>query len=86
MKKTTEKLWNDYLSDECSRIDTEEERNLLEASAKRYEKLTSLLTKEASELLEAYTDTIFEMNSILAKRAFSKGCEFAVSFLIEATK
>ena len=34
MKETLEKLWNEYLLDECAPIDTDEERNL---SRKRVE-------------------------------------------------
>ena len=46
MKETLEKLWNEYLLDECAEIDTDEERKL-------------------------------------TKKAFLRGCKFAVSFLLE---
>ena len=84
MKETLEKLWNDYLLDECAAIDSEEERALLKHALEKYEAAHDLLTKEQCEAIEAYVDALSEIDSLFARKAFLKGCEFATSFLIEA--
>lgn len=86
MKNTLEKLWNDYLCDECSEIDSEEERELLKAAVEKHDIINGFLTKEQSKLVEEYVDILIEMNSFFSRKAFSKGCEFATSFFIEATE
>ena len=83
MKKTLEKLWNDYLSDECAAIDTDEERQLTKKVLRLHEKANALLSKEQQEVVEGYVDALFDAEAILVKKAFFKGCEFAVSFLLE---
>lgn len=83
MKKTLEKLWIEYLSDECAMIDTEEERNLTKKTVMLHEKATALLNKEQEEAVEKYVDALCEIEAVFVKKAFVKGCEFAVSFLLE---
>ena len=53
MKKTLEKLWNEYLLDENAAV-------------------------------SKYVDSLCEMNSLFAKKAFFTGCEFTFSFFFEA--
>ena len=84
MKKTLERLWKDYLCDECSEIDTEEEKELLKDVIEKHEAVNGLLTKEQIDLVDTYVDALCDMNSFFVKKAFVKGCEFAASFLIEA--
>ena len=84
MKITLEKLWNEYLLEQCSAMDTDEERELTKKAVELHEQVTDLLTAEQQHAVEAYVDALCEINSLFAKKAFLKGCEFAVSFLLEA--
>ena len=83
MKKTMEKLWNDYLLDECAVMDAEE-RALLEKVMEMQRVASALLTKEQNEAVEKYIEALYEIQSFFAKKAFFKGCEFATSFFLEA--
>ena len=84
MKETLDKLWKEYLSDECAEIDTDEERNLTKKTVELHEKASALLNKEQADAVEEYVDAVCDVESFFAKKAFFKGCEFAVSFLLEA--
>lgn len=84
MKETLEKLWNEYLSEKCTAIDTVEERKLAKVSIELHEKVKALLDREQNDAVEKYVDSLYEFESVLAKKAFRKGCEFAVSFLLES--
>ena len=84
MKKTLEKLWNEYLLDECSSLDTDEGRNLTKKAAELHKKADSLLNKEQKDAVESYVEALYSIESFFVKKAFFKGCEFAVSFLLEA--
>ncbi len=83
MKETLEKLWDEYLSDECAVIDTDEERKLTKKTLELHEKVNGLLNKEQEEAVEKYVDVLCDMEALFVKKAFFKGCEFAVSFLLE---
>ena len=83
MKKTLEKLWNDYLLDECALISSDEERSLTKKTSQLHEKATNILNKDQKDAVEKYIDALCEIESFFAKKAFIKGCEFAVSFLTE---
>ena len=84
MKNTLERLWNNYLSDECAKMNTEEERLLTKASAELHQKVSALLNQEQEAAMRSYVDTLCNLDAIFAKKAFFRGCEFAVSFLLEA--
>lgn len=84
MKKTLGKLWNEYLFDECAAIDTDEERALLKKTVDLHEKLNALLDKEAIGILEEYAEILSTMEAYSVKKAFFKGCEFAVTFILES--
>ena len=84
MKKTLEKLWNEYLLDKCAGIDTDEERELIEKALKLHQKAKALLNEEQENAVEKYIDALCDIDTIFMKKAFFKGCEFAVSFLLEA--
>ena len=84
MKTTLEKLWSDYLIDECAAIDTDEERNLTAVAAELHKKANELLNKEQEAAVEKYVSALFDVNAVFVKKAFLKGCEFSVSFLLES--
>ncbi|MBQ8371438.1 MAG: hypothetical protein IJX38_00660 [Clostridia bacterium] len=84
MKKVLEKLWNEYLSDECAAIDTDEERCLAKKSVELHEKASALLSKAQEDAVEKYVDALCDIEILFARKAFFKGCEFALSFLLEA--
>ena len=84
MKELLENLWNDYLMEKCAVIDTEEERELNKTAAELHENLNNLLNEEQKNALELYVDALLDSESLLVKKAFFKGCEFAVSFILEA--
>lgn len=84
MKQTLEKLWNDYLLDECSMIDTDEERMLTKKVAELHESANILLNKAQQDAVEKYVDALCDIEALFVKKAFLKGCEFSVSFLLEA--
>ena len=84
MKTTLEKLWNEYLSGECAKIDTDEERELMKKAVELHEKANALLNTEQKDAVEKYVDALCDTESVFVKKAFFKGCEFSVSFLLEA--
>ena len=84
MKETLEKLWNDYLLDECAVMDTDEERALTKKTAELHEKANALLNKDQQDAVQEFVDALCDLESLFVKKAFCKGCEFAVSFLLEA--
>ena len=83
MKKELEKLWNEYFSDECSNVDSDEERKLIKYAVELHEKVFAILNEEQQNAVEKYVDALYDMEDIFVKKAFFKGCEFAVSFLAE---
>ena len=83
MKTTLEKLWDEYLLDECAEIDTDEERKLTRTTAELHEKANDLLNNEQKDAVEKYVNALCDMEALFVKKAFLKGCEFAVSFLLE---
>ena len=83
MKETLEKLWNNYLLDECSDIDTDEERQFIKKTAELHDRVNALINQEQADAMEEYVDAVSQIDAFLVKKAFCKGCEFAVSFLLE---
>ena len=86
MNITLEKLWSEYFAEECAAIDTKKERALAKQALQMHNIANELLTKEQSEALEKYIEVLFEMQDSFVKKAFFKGCEFAISFLLETGK
>ncbi len=84
MKETLEKLWAEYLAEKCAQMDTDEERELTRRSGKLHEEVNALLNKDQMEAVEKYVDAIYDMEALFVKKAFFKGCEFTLSFLLEA--
>ena len=81
MKETIEKLWNEYFSEQCAEINTEEERNLTRKAVELHEKVNALLNEEGKNALEEYVDALCDIEALFARKAFCKGCKFAISFL-----
>lgn len=84
MKETLEKLWHEYLLDECAEMDTAEERDLTKKTKELHEKANAMLNNDQRRAVEKYVDALCDMDALFVKKAFLKGCEFAVSFLFEA--
>ena len=84
MKKTIEKLWDEYLMDECAAIEDNEERELTKKVAELHKAANALLDVKQQMAVEEYVETLSDLEALFVKKAFFKGCEFAVSFLLEA--
>ena len=85
MEKTLEKLWNEYFSEECAALDTDEERALSKKAAELEERVCAFFSEEQREAVQKYADALCDLNALYARKAFCKGCMFAVSFLMEAS-
>ena len=83
MRQCLEKLWKEYFSDECAVMDTDEERMLAKKAVELHEKANALLNKEQEEHVEKYVDALCDIEGRFVKKAFFKGCEFAISFLTD---
>ena len=81
MKETLEKLWDEYLSDECATIETEEEKILTKKAVELHEIANNLLNDAQQNAVEKYIDALCDIEALFARKAFCKGCEFAISFL-----
>ena len=85
MKNVIEKLWDEYFSEECAVLNTEEEKELIERVVKAQKEANELLNREQREKVEKFVETLHEMHGISLKKAFCSGCEFATSFLLETS-
>ena len=83
MKDTLKKLWHDYLLDECGKIKTDDERELLSKLADLSHEIEIALG-DKSRLLDEYTSHLWDANSYLVTRAFCQGISFTANFLFEA--
>ena len=84
MHPLLETLWNEYLSEKCAAIESDEEKNLIKAVGKRYEEVSALLNKEQRDAMETHLDALCDIEAHFIKKAFFKGCQFASAFLSEA--
>ena len=84
MTETIEKLWNEYFAESCSGIETAEEKVLIKRVIETHKALHVLLTKEQNDTMETHMEAVYEMQGSFVKKAFMKGCEFALSFALEA--
>lgn len=80
MKEIFENLWNEYLWDKCTTIDSDEERELIKRSAQLHEKVNALLDDDEEKAVNKYIDSIYDIESLFIKKAFFKDCEFATAF------
>ena len=83
MKNILENLWNEYLLDECAVMDTDEERTLTKKAVELHEIANALLNKEQEDAIEQYVNVLHDIEALFAKKAFFKGCEFALAFLLD---
>ena len=86
MKSLLEKLWNDYLVDECAILKTAEEKELAAKAAALHEQANAMLAEGQRAAVEQYLDALCDLDAIFARKAFVRGCEFAVAFLREAER
>ena len=84
MKETLKRLWHEYLLEECSTINTDEERRLTKKALELHDKANALLDKDQQKAVEDYFDALCDVDAVFARKAFICGCSFAVSFLLEA--
>ncbi len=84
MKETLEKLWNDYLLDECATMDSDEERALTKKMGELHEQANRLLNESQQKAVEAFVEAAYDLEALFVKKAFFRECEFAVSFLLES--
>ena len=80
--KIMDKLWSNYLSEECARVETEEGKRLAMAAIRLHEEASSTLTEEQVQAMEKYVDAICDTEESVVKEAFFKGCAFTFSFLL----
>ena len=80
MKETLEKLWNEYLLDECAGIDTNEERELTKNTAELHEKANALLNKEQRDAVKNMLMNCAILKRYLLKRHSSKGVNLRFRF------
>ena len=80
MKEALDKLWSEYLSDECAVMDTDEERYLTKKTAELHEKANALLNTEQKAAMEKYVDVLQSLDDLFVRKAFFKGCEFTFAF------
>ena len=86
MTENFEKLWQEYFFEECTRIETSEEKEIIRKTAELHEKVDALLTKEESEAMQEYVDCIYDSAETFYKKAFMKGVRLAISLFLEAYK
>ena len=84
MKSRLEKLWNEYLAEECAVIDTDEERRITKIAAELHEKVNAMLNDEQKIAVEKFVDALCDAEAAFTKKAFFKGCEFATPFFLES--
>ena len=70
--------------DECSQIDTDDERKLMKKIVESRKRISTSFNKEQETAFEEHIDLLYDINAIFARKAFIKGCEFAVSFMSES--
>ena len=81
---TIKKLWREYLAEESATMD-DEERKLTKTAARLHEEMNGLISKEAYKAVEKHLEALYELSALTEEKAFIKGCEFAISFLLEAS-
>ncbi len=81
MKEILENLWSEYLAKKCAVIETAEERAAIKKTDELHKKAKELLTQEQNITLNKYVEALYDSQGLFVKKAFFKGCEFAVSFL-----
>lgn len=81
MKEIFGRVWDEHFFENCSDIEKEEDRELLEKAATLREKMFSMLNQEQKIVLTEYIEVLAELETLVAKNAFLKGCDFTSSFI-----
>jgi hypothetical protein len=84
MKETLENLWYEYILDGCAKIDTDEEMDLTKKIVHLHARANALLNEDQQIAVKEYVDAVHDLEALFAKKAFFKGCEFAISFILES--
>ena len=82
MNKILNDLWDEYMAERCAMISTEDERMLIKKAARLHERVSDLLDEKQRAVLEEYIEALYDTNALLSKKAFFKGCEFGISFIL----
>ena len=83
MKISLDDLWNEYLFEKCSEIESDEERKLTQRIAELHNKVNYLLNEDQQKAVEEYIGALYDIDALFVKKAFFKGCRFAVSFFTD---
>jgi len=83
MKKVIEEFWSEYFFEKCAAIDSVEEKELIKKAAELHKNINRSMTEEQNAILEKYIEVLYKMQALFCKKTFFKGCEFAISFLLE---
>jgi len=86
MKKVLEKLWSEYLWEDCAVMETNEERALAKKAVDLHREALALLNEEQEKAVERYLDALSDTEALYVRKAFFKGCKFAVAFLVETER
>ncbi len=84
MRETLENLWKEYFAEKCALIDTKKEKELAKKAVEKHKIANELMTKEQINAVEKYVDILCEIQDSFVRKAFFKGCEFTISFLMES--
>lgn len=84
MKNTLKDLWYNYFSEDCGKMNSDEERNLSKLLSELDEALHATLTDEQLKLLKKVNGVLDNLNSIFTLKAFMKGVCFASKYMLEA--
>lgn len=82
MSILSEQLWDEYFAEKCAAIETEEEKALIKRTIEKHNDVNAILTDAQKKAVEQYAETVYEMQGLLAKKAFFMGFEFARSFFL----
>ena len=83
MKEIIEKLWNEYLMEECAESISSEENELWEQNGKFRETLYTMLPDEQKVNIDNYIEAFCNIQEKCIKKAFFMGCKFTLSFVSE---
>lgn len=82
-KEIIKRLWYDFLSDECSILESEEEKECVAKIASLEKALLNVIPIEEAKQLEIMIDAIYNANALLVEKAFACGIRFSTKYLME---
>ena len=84
MSKLLKKIWRECIIEECSILETKEEKELSKIVIRARDAMDLILNEKEKEAVDLYVDNIYKMQTIYAERAFLKGCETIFKLFVEA--